>query len=78
MYNETKSWRKDFVYYKHNHILGYHDIIKVNSKVKNIIATEVAKGYRPSDISRNIISVKWAANKKVLEDVKEVYLDQKK
>ena len=36
--------------------------------MKNTVATVVAKGYRPSDISRNIKGVKWTANKKSLED----------
>ena len=53
-HNKKKSWGKDFVCYKHNHTLEYLDTIKVNSMVKNTVATEVAKGYRPNDISRNI------------------------
>ncbi|MCJ1345134.1 hypothetical protein MMC31_003339 [Peltigera leucophlebia] len=76
--NETKSRGKDFVYYEHNHTLEYLDTIKVNSKVKNTVATEVAKGYRPSDISKNIKGVKWAADKKALEDAGGAHLDLKK
>lgn len=56
--NETKSWEKDFVYYKHNHTLKYLNIIKVNSKVKNTLATEIAKRYCLGNISKNIKSVK--------------------
>ena len=41
-----------------NHILEYLDIIKVNSKMKNTVGTEVAKGYRPCNINRNIKGVK--------------------
>ena len=74
--NETKSRGKDFVCYEHNHTLGYLDTIKVNSKLKNTVAKEVAKGYCPSDISRNIKGVKWAANKEALEDAGGVLLKQ--
>ena len=56
--NKTKSWEKDFVYYKHNHILEYLDTIKINSKVKNIVAIKIAKRYYLSDISINIKGVK--------------------
>ena len=45
--------------------------------VKNTVATEVAKGYRPGDISRNIKGVKWAANKEVLEDAGGTHLNLK-
>lgn len=38
----------------HNHILKYIDIIKINSKIKNLVEIEVAKRYWPSDINRNI------------------------
>lgn len=76
--SETKSRGTNFVCYEHNHTLGYLDTIKVNSKVKNTVATEVAKGFRPSDISRNIKGEKWAANKKTLEDAGGVHLDLKK
>ncbi len=73
-----KSRGKDVVCYEHNHSLEYLDTIKVNLKVKNTVAAEVAKGYRPSDINRNIKGVKWAANKKALEDARGVHLDLKK
>lgn len=73
-----KSRGKDVVCYKHNHSLEYLDTIKANLKVKTTVAAEVAKGYRPSDINRNIKGVKWAANKKALENVGGVHLDLKK
>lgn len=50
-YNKTKFWGKDFVYYKHNYILEYFDILKINSKLKNTIVIKIAKEYYPSDIS---------------------------
>ncbi len=78
MSRNEKSRGKDVVCYEHNHSLEYLDAIKVNLKVKNTVAAEVAKGYRPSDINRNIKGVKWAANKKALEDAGDVHLDLKK
>lgn len=57
-WNKIKSWRKNFVYYEHNHTLKYLDIIKVNFKIKNTIVTKIAKKYQPSNISRNIISMR--------------------
>ena len=62
----------------YNHIFRYFDIIKINSKVKNIIATEVAKGYCLSNISKIVKNIKQAINKKALEDKKKVYLNLKK
>ena len=76
--NELKSCRKKEIYYTHNHTLEYLDIIKVNSKVKNTIGTEVAKGYWSSNINKNIQEVKWAANKTALGDAGGVYLDLKR
>lgn len=75
--NKRKSWGKDYVCYEHNHTLEYPDTIKVNSKIKNTVATEVAKGYRPSDISRNIKGVKWTANKEALKNAGGTHLDLK-
>ena len=75
--NELKSRGKEEVCYTHNHTLEYLNIIKVNSKLKNSVGTEVAKGYRPSDINRNIKEVKWAANKAVLGDAGGAHLDLK-
>ena len=76
--NKTKFRKNDFVYYKHNHTLGYLNTIKVNFKVKNIVATEVAKRYCLSDISKNIKDVKWAVNKKALKDARGAKLNLKK
>ena len=42
--NELRSCGKEGVCYTHNHTLEYLDIIKVNSKVKNTVETEAAKG----------------------------------
>ncbi len=56
--NKLKSRGKEDVCYTHNHTLEYLDIIKVNSKVKNTVRTEVAKGDWPSDINSNIKGVK--------------------
>ena len=75
--NELKSRGKEEICYTHNHTLEYLDIIKINSKVKNTVGTEVAKGYRPSDINRNIQGVKWAANKTALGDAGGAHLDLK-
>lgn len=55
--NELKSCGKEEVCYTHNHTLEYLDIIKVKFKVKNTVETEAAKGYRSSDINRNIKGV---------------------
>ncbi len=41
------------------------------------MATEIAKRYRLSNINRNIKGVKWAANKKTLEDIGDIHLDFK-
>lgn len=68
LHNKTKFQQKNFVCYKHNHILEY----------LNTIAIEVVKRYCPNDISRNIKDVKWAANKKTLKDAEKLYLDLKK
>lgn len=57
--------------------MEYFDTIKINSKVKNIIFIKVVKRYHPSYISRNIKNMKWAINKKVLEDARKVYLNLK-
>ncbi len=73
-----KSWGKDVIYYKYNHLLEYLDTIKVNLKMKNTVAAKVAKRYCPSDINKNIKGVKWVANKKVLDNPRGVYLDLKK
>ena len=74
--NETSRGRD--VCYEHNHTLEYLDTIKVNLKVKNTVAIEVAKGYRPSDINRNIKGIKWAANKEALRDGGGAHLYLKK
>lgn len=42
------------------------------------MATEVAKGYRLSDINKNIKGITWAANKKALRDAGGAHLDLKK
>ena len=73
-----KSRGKDVVCYEHNHTLEYLDTIKVNLKVKNAVAAEVAKRYRPSDINRNINGVKWVANKEALKDARGAHLNLKK
>lgn len=52
--NQLKSYGKEEIYYTHNHILEYIDIIKVNFKVKNTVRTEVAKKYWLGDIKKNI------------------------
>lgn len=54
VHNKLKSRGKKEIYYTHNHILEYVDIIKINSKIKNTVGTEFTKGYWSSDINRNI------------------------
>ena len=76
-YNKLKSHKKERICYIYNYILKYLDIIKINSKIKNIIETKVAKKYWFSDINKNIKRVKCMANKIILKDVKEVHLDLK-
>lgn len=56
--NKKNSWEKDFICYKYNYILKYLNIIKVNFKIKNIVATKIVKKYYLSDISKNIKNVK--------------------
>lgn len=57
LYNK-KSWEKNIIYYKYNHLLEQFNIIKVNLKVKNILAAEMAKICCYSNINRNIKDVK--------------------
>ncbi len=75
--NKSKSYGKEEIYYIYNYILEYLNIIQINSKVKNTIGIKVAKGYRPSDINKNILEIKWVANKTTLRDTRGIYLDLK-
>lgn len=46
----------------HNHTLEFMDTIKLNSAVKLAAGQEIAKGYAPSVVNRNLQGVKWQAN----------------
>lgn len=41
MSRDEEFWKKDIACYKHNHLLKYLDIIKVNLNMKNTIAAEI-------------------------------------
>lgn len=58
-----KSWDKNVVCYKYNHLLEYFDIIKIYLKMKNTVIAEVTKVYYPSNINKNIRGMKQVANK---------------
>ena len=43
--NKLKSYGKEEICYTYNYTLEYLDIIKVNSKIKNIVEIEIIQGY---------------------------------
>lgn len=46
--------------------------------MKNLVAIKIVKRYCFDDINRNIKSIKWVSNKKVLNNIKKVHFDLKK
>ena len=63
---------------EHNHTFEYVDIIKLNSAIKSSAGDEVAKGYAPAIVHRNLKGVKWSANLTALKEAGGQYLDLKK
>ncbi|MCJ1344194.1 hypothetical protein MMC31_002397, partial [Peltigera leucophlebia] len=61
----------------HNHTFDYSDSIKLNSAVRSAAGQEVAKGYTPAAVNRNLQGVKWAGNRDALKDAGGTYLDLK-
>lgn len=61
----------------HNHTLEFLDSIKINSAIKLTAGKEVAKGYAPSVVNRNMQGVKWAANLETLKDAGGIHLNLK-
>jgi hypothetical protein len=51
----------------HNHDLREVDAAKRNSAIRQLAADEVAKGYKPSHVHRNIRGAKCEANREILE-----------
>lgn len=61
----------------HNHTFDYSDSIKLNSAVWLTAGQEVAKGYTPAVVNRNLQGVKWAGNRDALKEAGGTYLDLK-
>ena len=52
---------------QHNHILEVVDNIKINSAIRLTAGKEVAKGYTPGDVNRNMQGVRWEGNLEALK-----------
>ena len=53
---------------EHNPTLEYLDGIKINSAIKLTAGKEVAKGYTPAVVNRNMQGIKWLGNSETLKD----------
>ena len=53
----------------HHNTLEYLDGIKINSAIKLTAGKEVAKGYTPAVVNRNMQGIKWLGNSETLKDV---------
>ena len=51
----------------HNHDLQEIDAVKCNTAVRELAASEVAKGYKPSHVHRNLRGITCETNCQVLE-----------
>lgn len=52
---------------QHNHILEAVDNIKINSAIRLTAGKEVAKGYTPGDVNRNMQGIRWEGNLEALK-----------
>lgn len=53
---------------QHNHTLEFLDNIKINSVIKFSAEKEIAKGYTPAAVNRNMQGVRWEGNYEVLQE----------
>ena len=53
----------------HNHSLDYIDSIRLNREVQSTAGQEVAKGYAPAAVNRNLQGVKWAGYRDALKEM---------
>jgi hypothetical protein len=53
--------------YEHNHTLEHLDIVKRNSAIKAVAGEEVGKGYRASEVKRNMTGTIRETHKVILE-----------
>lgn len=51
---------------QHNHSLEFLDSIKTNSALRLIAEEEIAKGYTPAAVNRNMQGVNWEGNNEAL------------
>ena len=62
---------------EHNHTLEYLDTIKINSAIKLSAGQEVAKGYTPAVVNRNMQGVKYGGNLEALKIAGGLHFDLK-
>lgn len=65
---DKKSTMSDEDSHQHSHTLEYLDNIKVNSAFKLTAGREVAKGYAPAIVNRNMQGIKWERNLNALKN----------
>ena len=56
---------------QHNHTLKFLNSIKINSAIKLSADQEVAKGYTPTAMNRNMQKVRWTENYEALKQIEK-------
>ena len=62
---------------QHNHTLKYLDDVKINSAIKFAADQEVARGYAPAVVNKNMQGIKWEGNFEALQKAGESSLNFK-